>query len=157
MNIKKAIGAGLLVFAIQLAVINVLSGLVGPFLGDSTTAGYIWQAVLIVAFTVIVYYTAKWYFIGNKATIKTGVYLGLVLVATNFAVNLLQAIPAIVFKQDILQPLLQYVSSVPFLITSAVTVAGATLAGYLHHKKHACNIQDAVGACMPKEAEEAAK
>ena len=154
MNIKKAIGAGLLVFAIQFAAMSVLSNTIGPLLGANQWAGYAWQALMVVILVAIVYYIAKWYFTGNTINTKNGLYLGIVLVVVSFIVNILQVIPALIFGQDIVQPLIQYVTSISFLVTAGITVAAAVFAGYYGHKKThaACKVEGAVGNCMPEDA-----
>ncbi len=153
MNIKKAIGAGLLVFAIQFAMVNVIGNTVGPFLGQSAWAGYAWQAAMVALLVAIVYFIARWYFTGNGVNAIKGFYLGLVLVATSFIINLVQTMPALIAGQNIWQPLLQYVSSLSFWVTVVITVASAVLAGYMGAKKHmgACEVKEAIGACMPEE------
>jgi len=152
MNIQKAIGAGLLVFAIQFAMVSVIGNTVGPFLGRSAWAGYVWQAAMVALLVGIVYFVARWYFRGTATSYLQGLYLGLAIVVTGFVVNLLQTIPALAGGQSITEPLLQYVTSVSFWVTVAITLGSAMLAGYMGTKRHmgACNIKDAVGACMPE-------
>jgi len=156
MNIKKAIGTGLLVFAVQFASVSVIGNTFGPLLGTSAWAGYAWQAAMVLLLVAIVYCTARWYFTGTIATAIKGFYLGIVVVAVSFVINLLQTIPAIALGQNISQPLLQYVSSISFWVTVVITVASATCAGFMGARRHsgACSVKGAVAACMPKEGTE---
>ncbi len=152
MNIKKAIGAGLLVFAIQFASVSVIGNTVGPFLGQGAWASYIWQVAMALLLAGIVYCIARWYFIANTSSTLQGAYLGLIIVATSFIVNLLQTIPALAFGQDIIGPLMQYITSIAFLITTVITIGAATFAGCLKAKhKPQCDVQNAIKTCMPKE------
>ncbi len=157
MNIKKAIGAGLLVFAIQFTIANIVSNMAGPFLTEGSWGVYTMQIVMTLILVAIVCGMARWYFTGNSATCAKGSILGLIFVAVGFAVSMLQIVPAIILKQDILQPLMQYMISIPFLVPAAVTVGAATLAGHMSMKRSACNAKDAVSSCMPSDADKAKK
>ncbi len=139
MNIKKAVGAGLLVFAIQFAAVSVAGNTLGPILGSSAWAGYLWQAIMIALLMAIVYCTAKWYFADNTANWINGLYLGLIFVVTSFTINLLQTIPALMAGRDVLGPIQTYISGWPFWITVAITIAATTLSGYISGKCTACN------------------
>jgi len=155
MNIKKAIGAGLLVFAVQFASVSVVGNTIGPFLGQSTWAGYAWQAAMALLLAGIVYCIARWYFSASASSTLQGAYLGLIIVATSFIVNLLQTIPALAFGQDIVGPLMQYVTSISFLITAVITIGAAAFAGCLKAKnKPQCDVQNAIKTCMPNAGED---
>jgi hypothetical protein len=149
MNILKAIGAGLLVFSIQFTSVTVLGNAIGPFLGTSATAGYVWQGAMILLLIAIVYFTSKWYFTGNPVSALKGALLGASFVVTSLVLNLLQTIPAIAAGQNITTPLLQYVTSIPFIITVVITIGAAAAAGHFCTKRSACKIEEAVGNAMP--------
>ncbi|GEM_PF-6301153 len=151
MNIRKAIGTGLLVFAIQFALVSVIGNIFGPFLGSSVTMGYVWQAVMVLLLIGIVHCASKWYFTGNTVNITKGLYLGLTLVLTSLTINLLQALPALAIGQDVVTPILNYVTSIPFWLTVGITIVTTTLTAYHAQKKRACNLKGAMGACMPKD------
>ncbi len=154
MNYKKALGAGLLVFAIQFALVSVLSNLIGPFLGASQFANYIWQGVMVVLLIAIVYFVSRWYFIGNKASLQNGAYLGLILVVTSVAVTLIQAIPAMVLGRntngEVTAAIVDYLTGIPFLLTAAVTIGAAVGTAYLRQRTADCNVKDAIGSQMPE-------
>jgi len=152
MNYTKAVGAGLLVFAIQFALVNVVGNIVGPFLPNAGVwAGYAWQAVMIMFLIAIVYHVSKWYFTGNNVSIVNGVLLGLILVVTNVVVTLAQAIPALLLGQDIKDAVVSYLTSVPFWLTVGITVAAAAATAYWRHRVSSCNVKEAISACMPQD------
>ncbi len=155
MNYKKAFGAGLLVFAIQMASVSVIGNAIGPLLGQSAWAGYVWQAMMVVLLISIVYFVSLWYFNSAKSTPLYGLYLGVIIVLVGFLVNMIQVIPALVFGQNILQPLLQYIISIGFWITVAITIGFTVLASILHSRSHMkkCNVKNAISSCMPEEGE----
>jgi hypothetical protein len=138
MNIKKAIGAGLLVFAIQYAAVSVIGNTIGPLLVGGKYVEYIWQGIMAILLVGIVCRTTKWYFKDNTSNWINGLYVGLVFVVTSFMINLLQAIPALVAGQDVLGPIISYVSSVSFWITVSITVAAATMSGYINGRCTTC-------------------
>jgi hypothetical protein len=149
MNYKKAIGAGLLVYAVQFSLVSVLSNLIGPFLGTSSVANYAWQGAMILVLIAIVHCVSRWYFTGNSANLKNGAYLGAILVVTNVSVTLVQAVPAIILGNNVTDAIIAYLTGVPFLLTAAITVAAATGTAYLRHKAMGCNVKDAIGSHMP--------
>ncbi len=154
MNYKKAVGAGLLVFAIQFSLVNVLGNLIGPFLGTGQAYVYGWQAFMILVLVTIVYFVSKWYFTGNKVTLNNGLYLGAILVATNVVITLVQAVPAAILGQSVTSAIVTYLTGWPFILTAVITVAAATGTAYLNRKISAdCNVKDAISASMPKDSD----
>ncbi len=152
MNIKKALGAGLLVFVIQFTVANIVSNMAGPFLSEGSWWVHTVQIAMALLLVAIVYCISRWYFSCNSSNCTKGAILGLIFVAVGFAVSLLQVLPAIILRQDILQPLLQYVISLPFLVPALITITTATLAGYIQMKRNAKNAKNVVSTCIPSDS-----
>ena len=154
MNYKKAVGAGLLAFAIQFSLVNVLSNLIGPFLGNSKVYVYSWQAFMVLMLIAIVYFVSKWYFVGNKTSVLNGVILGVILVVTNMAITLAQAVPAAVLGvgQNVGSAIITYLTGWPFIITAIITIVASIPKWY--GSSVDCNVKDAIGSCMPKDGDD---
>ncbi len=135
LNIKKAVGAGLLVFTIQFTVVNIFSNMAGPFIKPGSWMIYAWQVVMYLVLVAIVYTTSRWYFKGNSSALTDGALLGVVFVLTGFIINLLQVIPAVALGRDIVNPILAYLKSTPFLIATGITIATTILTTYIINKK----------------------
>ncbi len=154
MNIQKAIGAGLLVFAFQFSFVSVLNTVVTPFLIQfqaGNFVAYAWQVFIAAVFVAIVYFVARWYFSGNKVDVLHGFYLGVMVTLVNFVINLLQALPFIVYGENVWFQMSDYFKSFGFWVTVILTVFAAMFAGFMGARKkaEACNVENAIGSCMP--------
>ena len=161
MNIKKAIGAGLLVLAIQTLAMQILNSVVIPFLNKVPTnwvptVQYAWQFVIALLLIVIIYCVMRWYFTGITATPVKGFYVGIVMAIVTLVVTLLPAIPALLLGTGtsfVISGVTGYLSSLAFWITTGVTIFAATLAGFFQGRNRAQkhNVRDAVTTSMPQE------
>jgi len=165
MNIKKAIGAGLLVLAIQGLVLNILNAVIVPFLSKlptqwATAIQYVWQTILVIVLIAIIYCVLRWYFTGRTATPVKGFYVGIVMAIVALVVTLLPAVPALLLGTGtsfVISGITGYLSSLAFWVTTGVTIFAATLAGFFQGRNRAQkhNVRDAIATHMPDEKDTA--
>lgn len=139
MNYRRAITAAIMCYGITL-VIGVFAVFVLKFGFEDTASGQISQSTWVFSMVTSILATtlcALWYFRkeANKASLNTGIHLGLVILAISFALDFVSFLPR--FTDPATQNLLKMFYANPFFwLTAVLVVVTTTLVAKYKEKKY---------------------
>ena len=130
MKLKRAIGIGLVLYAVTF-IVGVILTLVGSanFSSPQEIPRIYWLTTIIV--TVLLTGLASiWYFKGKnvKRTVKEGFFLGIAFIVLGFIIDILLFIPALL-SQNGLQVVIDYYTEPAFYITLVLVLATTIFVG----------------------------